>query len=252
MADHEYIVLSKPPEGVSGQEFNDWYDRHMREILELPGFVSAQRSALTLRGARGDAFELRVPRSLWHRRRPRGDAGRAARAVRAAGSTSPTGLRAFAPRDSRCGRSPRRSRRPPESIGHRTRLADGTGPRRAQFGTRPVALEKFGSTVESSGLTPLIAPSVRARIAAAYCCGWAPQVPEPPLERSPANVMSATSAGCITQSSSGYSVWVFSLGAGPSRGWPMASGRGEDVRGDRPRAEHRDADRRTRASSSSR
>jgi|HubBroStandDraft_6_1064221.scaffolds.fasta_scaffold916918_2 hypothetical protein len=57
MADHEYIVLSKPPEGVSGQEFNDWYDIHMREILELPGFVSAQRSALTLRGARGDAFE---------------------------------------------------------------------------------------------------------------------------------------------------------------------------------------------------
>jgi hypothetical protein len=57
MADHEYIVLSKPPEGVSAQEFNDWYDVHMREILELPGFVSARRSALTLRGARGEAFE---------------------------------------------------------------------------------------------------------------------------------------------------------------------------------------------------
>ncbi|HEY1776617.1 MAG TPA: hypothetical protein VGG41_10710 [Solirubrobacteraceae bacterium] len=56
MADHEYIVLSKPPEGVSAQDFNDFYDRHMREILELPGWVSAQRSALTLRGHRGEAF----------------------------------------------------------------------------------------------------------------------------------------------------------------------------------------------------
>jgi hypothetical protein len=56
MADHEYLVLSKPPDGVSAQEYNEWYDRHMREILELPGFVSAQRSALTLRGARGEAF----------------------------------------------------------------------------------------------------------------------------------------------------------------------------------------------------
>jgi hypothetical protein len=57
MADHEYIVLSKPPEGVGSQEYNDWYDIHMREILEVPGFVSAQRSALTLRGSRGEAFE---------------------------------------------------------------------------------------------------------------------------------------------------------------------------------------------------
>jgi hypothetical protein len=56
MADHEYIVLSRAPDGVGAQEYNEWYDRHMREILELPGFVSAQRSALTLRGARGDAL----------------------------------------------------------------------------------------------------------------------------------------------------------------------------------------------------
>ena len=56
MPDHEYHVLSKPPEGVGAQEYNDWYDRHMREILELQGWVSAQRSALTLRGSRGEAF----------------------------------------------------------------------------------------------------------------------------------------------------------------------------------------------------
>ncbi|HLW95209.1 MAG TPA: hypothetical protein VKS25_07535 [Solirubrobacteraceae bacterium] len=56
MADHEYIVLSKPPDGVSAEQYNEWYDGHMRELLELPGFVSAQRSALTFRGARGEAF----------------------------------------------------------------------------------------------------------------------------------------------------------------------------------------------------
>ncbi|HLK44858.1 MAG TPA: hypothetical protein VKT18_02665 [Acidimicrobiales bacterium] len=56
MPDHEYLVLSKPPEGVGADEYNAWYDRHMREILELPGFVSAQRSALTLRGHRGEAL----------------------------------------------------------------------------------------------------------------------------------------------------------------------------------------------------
>ncbi len=59
MADHEYMVLSRPPEGVSDEEFNGWYDTHMREILEVPGFVTAQRSALTLRGMRGEAFEYR-------------------------------------------------------------------------------------------------------------------------------------------------------------------------------------------------
>ena len=56
MPDHEYVVLSKPPEGVGDHEYNEWYNRHMREILELPGFVSAQRSTLTLRGSRGEAF----------------------------------------------------------------------------------------------------------------------------------------------------------------------------------------------------
>ena len=59
MADHEYIVLSRPPEGVSDQQYNDWYDIHMREILEVPGFATAQRSAITLRGSRGEAFEYR-------------------------------------------------------------------------------------------------------------------------------------------------------------------------------------------------
>jgi hypothetical protein len=57
MPDHEYLVMSKPPEGVGTQEYNDFYDRHMREILALPGWVSAQRSSLTLRGHRGEALD---------------------------------------------------------------------------------------------------------------------------------------------------------------------------------------------------
>lgn len=57
MADHAYLVLSRPPAGVSDEDYNAWYDVHIREILEVPGFVSAQRSALTLRGARGEAFQ---------------------------------------------------------------------------------------------------------------------------------------------------------------------------------------------------
>ena len=57
MADHTYLVLSRPPAGVSDEDYNAWYDVHVREILEVPGFVSARRSALTLRGARGEAFE---------------------------------------------------------------------------------------------------------------------------------------------------------------------------------------------------
>ena len=56
MPDHTYLVLSRPPAGVSDEDYNAWYDVHVREILEVPGFVSAQRSALTLRGSRGEAF----------------------------------------------------------------------------------------------------------------------------------------------------------------------------------------------------
>jgi hypothetical protein len=46
MADHELVVLSCPPDGVSDAEYNDWYETHVREVLTLPGFVAAQRLAL--------------------------------------------------------------------------------------------------------------------------------------------------------------------------------------------------------------
>jgi hypothetical protein len=37
------LVFSEPPEGVSDDEYNDWYDAHLEEILSVPGFVAAQR-----------------------------------------------------------------------------------------------------------------------------------------------------------------------------------------------------------------
>ena len=41
-----HIVFSQPPEGVSDEEFNEWYDAHVPEILRAPGFMSAQRYRL--------------------------------------------------------------------------------------------------------------------------------------------------------------------------------------------------------------
>ncbi len=38
-----YLVLSNPPDGVSDAEYNRWYDIHVRELVDLPGFVAAER-----------------------------------------------------------------------------------------------------------------------------------------------------------------------------------------------------------------
>lgn len=46
MADHELLVLSRPPEGVSDHDYNAWYEIHVREILALPGFVAVERRTL--------------------------------------------------------------------------------------------------------------------------------------------------------------------------------------------------------------
>jgi hypothetical protein len=40
------LVFSQPPEGVSDEEYNAWYDAHLVEILTVPGFVGAQRFRL--------------------------------------------------------------------------------------------------------------------------------------------------------------------------------------------------------------
>ena len=38
-----HLVLSIPPEGVTEDEYSSWYDTHVAEILETPGFVAARR-----------------------------------------------------------------------------------------------------------------------------------------------------------------------------------------------------------------
>jgi len=40
------IVFSYVPDGVTDEEFGEWYDAHLPEILSIPGFVSAQRYRL--------------------------------------------------------------------------------------------------------------------------------------------------------------------------------------------------------------
>lgn len=54
MADHELVVLSRPPDGVSDDEYNAWYDVHVREVLGLPGFVAAERLTLQFVSATSD------------------------------------------------------------------------------------------------------------------------------------------------------------------------------------------------------
>jgi hypothetical protein len=46
MAGNLQIVFSYVPEGVTDEEFCEWYDAHLPEILSIPGFVSAQRYRL--------------------------------------------------------------------------------------------------------------------------------------------------------------------------------------------------------------
>lgn len=45
--DDLYLVFSQPPSGPGeDDEFNTWYDEHLYEILEIPGYVAAQRFRL--------------------------------------------------------------------------------------------------------------------------------------------------------------------------------------------------------------
>lgn len=46
MATNLQIVFSRFPDSVSEDDFNEWYDAHLPEILSIPGFVSAQRYRL--------------------------------------------------------------------------------------------------------------------------------------------------------------------------------------------------------------
>ena len=46
MGQNLQIVFSHLPDSVSEEEFCEWYDAHLPEILSIPGFVSAQRFRL--------------------------------------------------------------------------------------------------------------------------------------------------------------------------------------------------------------
>ena len=38
-----HLVFSDPPAGVTEDEFNEWYDAHVQEILAVDGWVAATR-----------------------------------------------------------------------------------------------------------------------------------------------------------------------------------------------------------------
>jgi hypothetical protein len=47
MARHVFVVFTNPVEGKDAS-YNDWYDnRHLPDVLDVPGFVSAQRFRLS-------------------------------------------------------------------------------------------------------------------------------------------------------------------------------------------------------------
>jgi hypothetical protein len=41
-----HIVVAEPPEGISDDEFNRWYDAHLDEILSVEGFSAVRRFRL--------------------------------------------------------------------------------------------------------------------------------------------------------------------------------------------------------------
>ena len=46
MGQNLQLVFSHLPHDVTDEEFSEWYDAHLPEILSIPGFVSAQRFRL--------------------------------------------------------------------------------------------------------------------------------------------------------------------------------------------------------------
>jgi hypothetical protein len=54
MADHLYLVLSAPPEGVSAEEYDRWYHDHIRENMAQPGFHGGRR--YSVEPARGNGM----------------------------------------------------------------------------------------------------------------------------------------------------------------------------------------------------
>jgi hypothetical protein len=81
VADRVFLVLSEPPAGLPPEEYERWYEEHVREVLDVPGFVGAERYALRfVRSSSGD----RVPFSYLTRYEISGDFDAAMAALRAA------------------------------------------------------------------------------------------------------------------------------------------------------------------------
>jgi hypothetical protein len=51
MPENLHLVFSKPPAHIPDEEYNRWYDSHLREILAVPGLAAARRYRLqTVKG----------------------------------------------------------------------------------------------------------------------------------------------------------------------------------------------------------
>jgi hypothetical protein len=46
MSENLHLVFSKPPDSISAERYNEWYDFHLGEILVVPGFTAARRYRL--------------------------------------------------------------------------------------------------------------------------------------------------------------------------------------------------------------
>ena len=46
MTKHIHLVFSDPPADVTEDEFNEWYDAHVQEILAVDGWIAATRYRL--------------------------------------------------------------------------------------------------------------------------------------------------------------------------------------------------------------
>jgi hypothetical protein len=53
MAKHILVVVSNPATAAQEEEYNNWYsEKHLADVLDVPGFVAAQRFRLNLEAAK--------------------------------------------------------------------------------------------------------------------------------------------------------------------------------------------------------
>jgi len=59
VSENVYLVFSKPPEGLSADEYGRWYEGHVQDILTVEGFAAARRFNLEV--IRGDTSPTMYP-----------------------------------------------------------------------------------------------------------------------------------------------------------------------------------------------